>query len=104
MLPRGDPAGVKTRRPPMYKAITPMLATALLGLCASDAAAAPLKLSATPTTIKPGGSVLVKYVVKRRPAKLVLRLDGKRARTVRVRKEARGRTTVTVPPNAAPGV
>src|SRR3954447_538519 len=87
----------------MYKAITPMLATALLALCASDAAAAPLKLSATPTTIKPGGSVLVKYVVKRRPAKLVLRLDGKLARTVRVRKEARGRTTVTVPRNAAPG-
>src|SRR6185503_11356961 len=73
-----------------------------LTLVATTAVAAPLKVSAAPVSVEPGGSVVVRYAVKRRPAKLVLRLDGKRLRTVAVRK-ARGRMTVTLQRGIAPG-
>src|SRR3954471_14882786 len=79
------------------------LITALLLLGApSTAAASPLSLSATPTTVAPGGSIVVKYRVKHRPATLVLRLDGKKLHATRVRK-ARGRTTVKLPRGVAAG-
>src|SRR4051794_16075499 len=69
---------------------------------AAPAAAAPLSVSATPARVIAGGSMQIKYVVKRAPAKLVLRLDRKQLRTVRVRK-ARGRVAVVVPPGTAAG-
>jgi hypothetical protein len=86
----------------MHKALTLLSAAALLASAGSASAAAPLKLSATPTTTEAGRPVLVKYSVKRPPAKLVLRLDGKTLKTLKVRK-GRGRVTVNLPRSLAPG-
>src|SRR3954467_8266065 len=69
---------------------------------AAAAAAAPLSFTATPATVAPGASLTVNYAAKAHPAKLVLRLDGKQVRTVRVRK-TRGRTTVALPRDITPG-
>lgn len=90
----------------MRKGISPIVATAplvvALILAATAAAAAPLRISASPVAVVPGGSIKVRYAVKRHPAKLVLRLDRKRVKTVRVRR-ARGRTTIALPRDMAPG-
>src|SRR5919107_1270939 len=75
---------------------------ALLASSEPAGAKAPLKVSATPTRLAAGESLKVKYVVGRRPTKLVIRLDRKRLRTVRVRK-ARGRVSLTLPRSVAPG-
>jgi hypothetical protein len=93
---------VKGDLPVMRALLVAAVVAALLALPTVAAAAAPLKLSAKPTRVEPGESIVVKYAVKRHPAKLVLRLDGKRLRTVRVAK-ARGRATVTLPRRLAPG-
>lgn len=78
------------------------LAAIALYLFAASAAAAPLKMSATPTTVVPGDPVVVQYSVGRHPAKLVLLFDGRQLKTVTVRR-SRGRATLTVPGNAAAG-
>jgi hypothetical protein len=61
-----------------------------------------LRVSATPATTAPGGSVQVQYAVKSLPAALALRLDDHQLKKVRVR-TARGRTSVALPTDIAPG-
>lgn len=69
---------------------------------AARAAGPSLRVSATPATTAPGGSVRVEYAVKRLPATLVLQLDREPPRTVRLRR-ARGRTTFTLPAGTGAG-
>lgn len=86
----------------MSRLVPPAVAILAVSLFASVAGAAPLTVSATPSAVAPGDSVVVRYAVKRTPARLAVLLDGRHLATARVR-QARGRTAVTVPRDASPG-
>jgi hypothetical protein len=85
-----------------FAATLTVTAFAVLFASQAPAAGSSLRVSATPETAAPGGSVQVAYSVGTAPATLVLRLDREAPKTVRVRR-SRGRTSLTVPADAAPG-